>query len=83
MPQRKGWTKARAVMDHLPLTLEPGETSRQFQIQLDPNESHPFDRALIAGDIRLIDVVDGSDAITSFAVPVRNRSQDRVGQSGP
>jgi hypothetical protein len=83
MPQDKGWSKAHAIMDHLPVTLEPGETSQLFRIQLDPAEPHAFDRALVSGDIRLLDVVDGSDQITSFAVPVRVRSQDRVGQSGP
>ncbi len=57
-PSAQGWFPKAAVLDRLPLLLEPGEISSAFYVQTVPGSSDAFDIALAEQQIAWCVIVD-------------------------
>lgn len=69
MPETKGWTRNRAIMEKMPLLLDEGEISNAFFLETGPQWTGEFDRNLAKGRITRCMVVDARDRISVYPVP--------------
>lgn len=68
-PPTQGWLRQRAILDRLPLTLEPHSSAPAFYLETNPMNLQDFDQHLATGRIAKAFVEDLDGKIHAFGVP--------------